>query len=266
MHHLLSRLKKEVSARRVGATLLAIGLGLAGCKDTTEAVPEAGVNYYPVSVGNYWVYAVTDTVWSSASQGVASVPSPTSYKVKETITGTYADAAGQPVYKMVRSKLVAPATDYRDDSVFTVRTSDQAVVVNRSNTPTVELIFPVKDGRSWNFNAYNNNTNDTITAETRQYSRVGQPFTTAATAGIAAKNYPTTLVTANTGTAVENSLLKQRNYQQVFAKGIGPVYRRRDYFENFYYTNLGNGNVVYVKGSYFKAVTRRESLIEYSVK
>lgn len=261
----------SLSKRRVGLALAVLVLagGLAGCKDATMPIPETGTDYYPVAVGNYWVYAVTDSAWSQATQGVPSRVTINSYRVKEAITGITTDAAGQPTYRLVRSKLVPPATTYRDDSVFSVRTSVQSVVLNHSNSPTVELIFPVKEGRSWNLNAYNNNSNDTITAETRKYSYVGQPFTTAAAGGVAAKTYPITLLTTNTGTAVENSLLKRKGYQQVFSKSIGPVYRRRDYFENFYYTSTtppNAGIVVYVAGSYFTAFSRRETLVDYQVK
>ena len=264
----LPDLLQPSTVRRALAGLV-LACSLAGCKDATVPAPETGTDYYPLAVGNYWIYAVTDTTWSQATQGVPSVATASAYRVKETIKAIAADAAGLPTYQLYRAKLAPGATAYRDDSVFTVRTSAQAVVLNHGNNPTVELIFPVKAGRSWNFNAYNNSTNDTLSAETRKYSQVGQPFTTAATAGVGAKTYPNTLTTANTGNAAENSLIKRKSYQQVFAKGIGPVYRRRDYFENFYYTSTtppNAGNVIYVAGSYFKAFSRRETLVEYQVK
>ena len=261
MHQMLSTLYVRRMAR---LAMAALAVGFAGCQDQAEPVPETGTEYYPVAVGNFWMYAVADTTWSEATApGITSVPTASAYQFKETITEIFTDAAGQAVYRLVRSKLVPPSTTWRDDSVFVLRASARSVVLNRNNAPTLELIFPVQEGRSWNFNAYSNNLNDTITAETRRYSRVGESFTADAdgSGGAPAKTYPTTLITTNTGAAAENSLIKRIGYQQVFAKGVGPVYRRRDYFINYSYPE---GNMqVYPPDSYSKAFSRRETLIDY---
>ncbi|HEX8657548.1 MAG TPA: hypothetical protein VF690_08445 [Hymenobacter sp.] len=258
----LFKAPKVPSIRRV-AWALALTWGVAGCQDKVSPAPETGYDYYPVVVGNFWVYAVVDSTWSPATQATPSVVTTSTYQFKETIREVFTDAAGRPAYRLVRSKLLPPATTFVDDSVFVLSATPQVVALNRNNARTLELIFPVREGRLWNFNAYNNNFNDTITAETRRYTRVGQPFTTGATGGIAAETYPNTVTTANTGTAAETSLLKRQSYQQVFAKGIGPVYRRRDYFLNFNYTDPNNGSQVYVPGSYFSGFSRRETLIDY---
>lgn len=252
-----------MALRRAGlaaaAAMLALSFG--GCKDASEPAPESDATYYPVAVGNFWVYAVADTTWSPATQTTPSTAKASAYQFRETITDAFTDAAGQRAYRLVRSRRDAPTAAFHDDSVFVLGATSRFVTLNRNNARTVELIFPVREGRSWNFNAFNNNFNDTITAETRRYARVGQPFTAKA-AGAPAQTYATTLTTTNTGTAAENSLLKRSGYQQVFAKGVGPVYRRRDNFLNFNYTD-SKGNQVYVAGSYSSAFSRRETLIDY---
>ena len=242
--------------------VLAVGaLALGACQNTTAPAPEPGTDYYPVAVGNFWLYSVTDTTWSIATRTAPSVPTATTYQLRETITESFADAAGQRAYRLVRARLVPPATVFRDDSVFVLTATPQFVALNRNNTRTLELVFPVREGRSWNFNAFNNNFNDTINAETRRYSRVGQPFTTPAVGAAAAQTYPVTVTTTNTGVAAETSLLKRQSYQQVFAK-VGPVYRRRAYFVNFNYTDAG-GNQVYPANSYTSGFARREILLDY---
>ena len=254
--------------RRAGlaTAALALAVGFAGCKNASEPAPETGSDYYPVAVGNFWTYAVADTTWSAATgQGAQLVPSvatPRAYQFKETIKEIFTDAAGQTAYRMVRSKLVAPAITFRDDSVFVLTANPQFVALNRNNTRTLELIFPAREGRSWNFNAFNNNFNDTIRAETRSYSHVGQPFSTGAIAGAPAKTYASTVTTTNIGAAAESSLIKRQGYQQVFAKGVGPVYRRRFYFVNYNYTDA-NSNQVYPLKAYSSATSRTETLIDY---
>lgn len=253
--------------RRAGLATLAasLTLGFAGCRDKSEPAPETGSSYYPIAVGNYWVYAVNDTAYSpvggSGASFTPSVASATAYQFRETITEVFTDAAGQPAYRMVRAKLVPPATTYRDDSVFVLSGAPQFVALTRNNNRTVELIFPVREGRSWNLNAFNNSFNDTITAETRQYSHVGQPYTSGGIAGLAAQTYPNTVTTTNTGAATESSLVKRLGYRQVFAKGVGPVFRRRFHFVNYNYSDATTGNQVYPANAYTSAFARSETLL-----
>ncbi|WP_157781093.1 hypothetical protein [Hymenobacter sedentarius] len=268
MPRILSTLNWNAAACRVGlaGVAVAVAMGCASCSTTTEPAPETGVDYYPVAVGNFWIYSVVDTTWSTASgqgsQLVASVPTRTVYQFREKVTETFTDAAGKTAYRLVRSKLGPVGTTFQDDSVFVLSATPQSVVLNRNNARTLELIFPVREGRLWNLNGYNNNSNDTITAETRRYSLVGKPFTTAATAGTPAKTYAATLTTTNTGTAAENSLVKRTGYQQVFAKGVGPVFRHRFSFLPYTYVGSG-GNQVYPAGSYSVGFSRTETLIDY---
>ena len=263
MFRMLSALNQRFTPRCFAIAAAALGLSLTSCQDTVEVLPDSGTDYYPVAVGNFWVYAVADTTWSLASQSTPSVRTPSAFQFKETITETLTDAAGQKAYRLVRATRLTPADAWRNDSVFILSANARFVTLNRNNARTLELIFPVKEGRSWNLNAFNNNSNDTITAETRQYSRIGQPFTTAAGAGNPSATYPATITTNNTGTAAENNLIKIVNYQQVFAKKIGPVFRRRRNLLPYYYNSQSTGNPVYVPGSYFSASVRHETLIDY---
>lgn len=262
---------KKTTTRWAGFAVVALALSVvfASCKDQSVALPATGADYYPVAVGNFWVYAVTDTTWSAAAVGMPSVSTVSKYQFKETVTEAFIDAAGQKAYRMVRAKMGPATTTWLEDSVFVVSATAQSVVVNRNNTRTVELIFPVKEGRSWNFNAYNNNFNDTIRSETRRSSAVGQPYTTSSTPTTPAVVYPATLTTTNTGAATENSLLKRISYQQVFAKGVGPVFRQRVYLVFFNYVDQSpgpnNGHQVYPANSYTSAFSRREVLITYGL-
>jgi hypothetical protein len=270
MRNLISVSKPVVVRLRAGLALGALlsAAALAGCTSTTEAVPDPGRGYYPLAVGNTWTYAVRDSVWSVATMATpTSTPTSTSFQFRETITEVFSDAAGQPAYRLVRARRATAADSWRDDSVFTISALGSALVLNRGNTRTVELIFPPRAGRSWNLNAFNNNYNDTITAETRQYSAVGQPFTTGGTTGLPAVAYANTITTANTGMATENSLLRRVSYQQVYAQGVGPVYRRRDNKAAFTYTSpTPPYNQIFPPDAYTSGFTRRETLIDYQLK
>ena len=259
-----------VATRRIGLALAvaALALGVAGWKENTvEILPDAGLGYYPVAVGNYWIYAVADTTWSPASnqgsQVMPSVPTARAFQFREAIASSFTDAAGKTAYRLVRSRRLTASAAWVDDSVFTLSPSAQSVILTRNNLRTLELIFPVREGRLWNFNAYNNNSEDTVTAETRRYSHVGEPFST--TVSGTAKAYPATVTTTNEGKAKEDDAYYVKTYQQVFAKGVGPVFRRQRRFVNFYYINSSGGHVVFVPRSYTFGYSRRETLIESKI-
>ena len=270
MPNFFSAREQSLRRLRAGIVLSAFTLAaVAGCKNTTEAVPDLGRGYYPLAVGNTWTYAVRDSVWSVATMATpTSTVRATSFQFRETITEVFSDAAGQPAYRLVRARRATATDTWVDDSVFTISASSNALILNRGNTRTVELVFPPRPGRSWNLNAFNNNYNDTITAETRQYRAVGQPFTTGGgNTGLPAVAYATTIATANTGMATESSLLRRVNYQQVYALGVGPVYRRRDNFASFTYTSTTPPfNQIFPPGAYTSGFSRRETLIDYQLK
>jgi len=249
------------SAPRCAAAvaLALLGWGATGCQEKTVAPADRGLDYYPVAVNNYWIYAVADSSYSQASQGQpSSTLTVTNFQFRETVTNTFTDAAGQLAYRVVRAKRLTPAAAWVDDSVFTISATPQTVVMTRNNLKTVELIFPVRDEHLWNFNAYNNNTRDTILAETRRYRRIGQPFST--TAGTP-QTYPVTVTTTNEGTAKQEDVYYMRTYRQVYAKGVGPVFRQRRRFNNYYESN--GPTVRFYPGAYFFGFSRTETLVDY---
>lgn len=231
-------------------------LVLAGCRNQDSPAPDFGNTYYPVAVGTYRAYQVVDTTWNNYVRTVG-----TPYQLREAITGTYADAAGQLAYRVERARRVTAADAWVADSTFALSVSVNAVILNRGNRRTVEAVFPVRTNRIWNFNAFNNNSADTVNADTRSYRRVGTPYTTAVLGG-PARAYPTTATAVDTAlnrpNIYEDNLYYLRTYQQVLAQGVGPVLRRRRRFE---YTG-GSGGALPVAGQVFRGYVHRETLID----
>src|SRR6476469_6253271 len=121
MRILFSVPKSVVSCVQPGLMCILLLGALAGCKNTTEAVPDPGRGYYPLAVGNSWTYAVRDSVWSAANlANPTSTPTATSFQFRETISEVFTDAAGLPAYRLVRSRRPTTADNWVDDSVFTI--------------------------------------------------------------------------------------------------------------------------------------------------
>ena len=205
----------------VGASLL------AGCHhDTITPVP--AVDYYPLPVGTYRAYAVSDTLWS---KGTATA---TNYQLREAITEQFSDAAGQTAYRVVRSRRLSADAAWADDSVLVVQPLPQAVTLTRDNVRTIELIYPLQASKTWRKYAFTATREDSVRAFDPM---VGQSFTTP---GPAPKAYDATATVRDVLPASANDgIYRQGGYLQVFAQGVGPVLRRRYAYETFISQNNG---------------------------
>lgn len=235
-------------------TLLALPL-LAGCRHDS-VVPNPVVDYFPVVVGTYRTYLVTDSVWASAR------PTATSFQFRERVSEQFTDAAGKPAYRLVRSRRASASAGWVDDSVFIVQPSTQAVLLTRNNVRTVELVYPARAGKGWNVNALNGSP-DTISSRTRFYTdQVGAPYTTPAAAGQPAKTYDNTVTTKATldGGVEDNNALNQRGLRQLYANGVGLVLRRRFSYATF--TTNPDGSTPPTPGVVQNGAARYEVLID----
>ena len=221
-----------------------LALALAGCRQEAEKVAPADTDYYPLSVGDYRIYDVVDTVWTR------NVKSYDRFQFRERVAEAYTDAAGRPSFRIIRSRRADAARPWLDDSVLVLSPGADNVLLTRNNRRTVELIFPVRENYSWNLNAFN--SLDPVTAQNRRYLAVGQPFT--AVAGGRTYTY------ALTATAFDESIEKQcfpRWQYQVYAKGQGPVYRQ---LRSFSLDNAGTCSPIAVYVA--RGRSRTEVLVE----
>ncbi|SHL74346.1 hypothetical protein [Hymenobacter psychrotolerans] len=210
--------------RWLAPALLAVAV--AGCKEETEQVEPVDTSYYPVQVGDFRIYEVTDTTWLRNVKTIAR------YQFREQVTEQYTDAAGRPAFRVLRSRRTTPAEAWRSDSVLVVSPSTTNVLVTRNNRRTVELVYPARTGYFWNLNAFNEL--NPIEKSDIHFKQVGEPFTTTNAAGQSV-TYPSTVMTALRETDAEeggeyiNLYYYYRN-RQVYAPGVGPVYRSRRRF------------------------------------
>ncbi|GAA3941109.1 hypothetical protein [Hymenobacter algoricola] len=227
----------------------ALTLLVAGCQTETEPGPESGADYYPLAVGDYRIFAVTDSSWLNFQRQPVS-----SFQFRERVDEQITDASGQPAYRIVRSRRLLPTDLWRDDSVLVLSATATNVQLVRNNRRTVELVFPVRADRAWNRDAFN--ARDTVVAENRRYQRVGQPFT--AQAGSQTFRYERTVTTDDIEDVnLDDGLYNVAKYRQVYAQGSGPVQRVRRRLEF-----CNGGNCTPDPTRIFKGRVRVETLLE----
>jgi len=206
-------------------------------------------------VGTYRTYAVTDSTWANAQASVVS------YQLRERVTEGFVDAAGQPAFRLVRSRRASAAAQWVDDSVLVVQVLPRAVLLTRNNVRTVELIYPVQANKGWNDKAFTA-TPDTITSLTRFYGpTVAGPYAMPPGYG-APSTFTNTVLTKTTldGGIEDINLIYQRGLRQVYAAGVGLVLRRR--FSYTTYVTNPDGSTTLTPGVVQNGIARREVLLE----
>jgi hypothetical protein len=232
---MMLRFRYSIKTKALSALALLAGVSLLdGCRHDT-VTPNPVADYYPLVVGTYRVYAVSDTMWS---KGVAT---PTAYQFREAVTEQFLDAAGKTAFRVLRARRANSTQAWADDSVLVVQPQPQAILLTRNNVRTVELIYPLQASKAWKKYAFTTDRDDSIRAFN---STVAQAFTTP---GPQAKNYEATVIVRDAWPASSNDgLYKRRGALQVFGQDVGPVVRRRYYQELFY--SLNNGSQVLTPG------------------
>lgn len=217
------------------------GVAYACDPETEEATP-LGTDYYPVAVGTYRIFAVEDEVWEENQSLI------TQYQLRERVEDIFTDAAGLRSYRIIRSKRVLATDTWRDDSVYVLTPTSQTLQFTGQNRRSVELVFPVREGRRWNPYAFAD-----VDTLSRRYLNVGKSFT----AGD--KTYAETVTTVDDG---EDDAYYFSSRQQVFAKGEGPVFRERKRYFYCQNANPDQGGCPIASGYIQSGRERREVLVE----
>ena len=220
---MMLRFRYSLSSKVVAVLAAMVGAMLLDSCRNEVVTPNPAVDYYPLTVGTYRAYAVSDTTWS---KGVATA---TNYQFREAITEQFNDAAGQPAYRILRARRATSTAAWSDDSVLVVQPLAQSVTLTRDNVRTIELIYPLQASKTWRKYSFTTTRGDSVRAFD---AKVGQPFTTP---GTSPKTYDATATVRDVEPVSSNDgLYRQAGYMQVFAQGAGAVVRRRYYYETFY--------------------------------
>jgi hypothetical protein len=246
---MMLRFRYSTTSKAIAALATLVGASLLnGCRNET-VTPNPADDYYPLTVGTYRAYAVSDTTWS---KGVATA---TNYQLREGITQQYTDAAGQPAYRILRARRANSMAAWADDSVFVVQPLSQSVTLTRDNVRAIELIYPIVAGKTWRKYSFTTTRGDSVRAFD---PAVGQAFTTP---GAAPKTYDRTAIVRDVQpVALNDGLYRQAGYLQVFAQGTGPVLRRCYSYQTFIAQN--NGSQTLTPGVRQVGFSRLEVLID----
>lgn len=202
---LFSPLAKPVAA---GLLLGAGLLGLGACDRETDVPPqptdaETGRDFVPLPLNYQWVYDVVDREWNY------NVMDSVRFQFREVVDTVYTNAAGELTYRIVRARRAEGSPFWRDDSTFALNLTPRLLRRTFANLPTVELLFPVRPGATWNPNMFN-----AADSTERRYEDLDAPMT------VSGRAYARTVRVVDAG---EDNFFFLNRSETVYARGVGKI-------------------------------------------
>jgi hypothetical protein len=127
-----------------------VSIVLVQCAED-ETMKFNGPDFFPLAVGNYWIYTVQKTTYSPLQP-----PAADTFQLMVHVVDSFVNTEQGITYVLHRSTRQHEGFPWQFSETWSARITDQFVVVNQENVPVIPLAFPVHVNRRWNANLYNN--------------------------------------------------------------------------------------------------------------
>ncbi|MEO6720234.1 MAG: hypothetical protein ABIN67_07695 [Ferruginibacter sp.] len=200
---------------------------LSACKKDPETFVTASISdYAPLTVGKYITYRLDTFKYLPFSIRDTTV----SYEVKHVVEGLINDNLGRPAYKIFRYIRKSPQQAWQPDNSFMVINTESSLEYIENNMRFLKLKLPIIDGYTWKGNSFIDTysfNSDVKYLDDWDYvydslhlSRTIGTFNLDSTIRVDQRDE----VIGNP--ADPNSYSEQNFGAEIYAKGIGLVYRR----------------------------------------
>ncbi len=217
--------------------LVVAGIVFSCAKKNDPSLDDLGYNYYPIRIGDYFIYDVIDTSFQGLGSEIVST-----YQVKEEIHETVVvnDEERYQIYLYYKQ----PNEEWKEypDSNWTVFLKEGKLIRIEDNIRFVKLVFPLSVNKKWD-----GNITDTESDPQNYYTmkEINRPFS------YDAQNFNETVSVVH----YENSSALDDNYSvEVFAKNVGMVYKEIKVYK-YEQSNLLAKQIEYGRHYYKKLVS-----------
>lgn len=142
----------------LGKYLVVLIVLTTACGKDEFTPADRGTDYFPLRVGCSWVYDVDETIYSEVD-----APQQNTYQIRLLVTDSVQNSAGSYTYIVNRTRRNPGQTTWTSLDTWSIRKNDREVIVIEGNTAFKKLMFPLRDGNTWNGNEYNTFGEDTYT-------------------------------------------------------------------------------------------------------
>ncbi|RNI30710.1 hypothetical protein [Rufibacter latericius] len=129
--------------------LLTSLLSSCGDEEITRDPDSLGYQYYPLAIGNYWIFNVTENKYT-----LNVITQTTTYQSRERIDGTITDQTGREWYRVELSRRSNPEASWVVSGVKLISMSSSDLRIQENNQTFVKMVFPVKKGYSFVTNGF----------------------------------------------------------------------------------------------------------------
>lgn len=183
-------------------------LWLSSCKkdEYETAIRSYGKGYANSKIGAYNIYKVEEIIYDDFFNTIDTFR----YQIKEVNESRFTDNLNRNSIRIERYKL-SPNNIWDMMNVWYETEDNVAFERVEDNKRIVKLSFPLNEEITWNINAYNSESSIVV-----YYNFIHQPFkldTFSFDSTVSVKSDPV------------NSSIRQRSYNEVYAKNIGLVYK-----------------------------------------
>lgn len=114
-----------------------------------------GYDYYPLENGIFRVYQVKEIIYN-----ILSPPDTNYFQLKEIISDSFTDSAGEINYVIQRLKRANDNEDWQPDSIWSTYRNNFQAVLNKNNILVLKLVFPFMEDIRWDANSLNTKNQD----------------------------------------------------------------------------------------------------------
>jgi hypothetical protein len=134
---------------RLPLIFMMITLIFSGCEEERE-VPQLDfeLDFQPLAIGNTWIYSVDETIYFGENDSETSA-----YFYRDSIRSSFLNAEREVVYIVDRSRSTNRVT-WSKELDYTLILRDNSIVRTVANESLVSLVFPPKQGLTWNGRRY----------------------------------------------------------------------------------------------------------------
>jgi hypothetical protein len=196
-------------------------------KDSFTSAPIS--DYYPLTVGKYITYDMDSTVLPPFGSTFVHH----FYQAKDSVSAQITDNLGRPAFRILRFIRTDASKPWTPNNTFMAVLADSILEYTEDNLRFLKLVRPIVNDFSWNGNRYLTSTpygqdwaSDFMADWQYTYQNVGAPQT------IGSTTFDNTITVFErddaTGTPVDvgtTLYAEQTNSSEVYAKGVGLVYK-----------------------------------------
>lgn len=208
--------------------------GLSSCKkdpDVSTTTTDKGYDYYPVALGNWYVYAV-DSINHNEFTGTIDT---FSYQIKELYADTFSDNEGRLSYKIERYKRDNELAQWEISDIWYSTSTESRVERVEEDVRYQPFIFPPKNETEWDLNSFNSyNIYNEWEDKTNKIEIIVKDTLVEMPFSLDSLSYDNTVTVWHK----YETYISYEKYHSVYAKNVGLVYKQMVYYYSDTFSNL----------------------------